>query len=171
MPSAWLPWPTTRWTLGHWCRAASSSATAPWRKICHNTSSPTLAPPSRGSMRIVAIAVLDPAVDPVDYPHISNAIYGFVVNSLCLRVSEMSPSALGATTVTFGSCLEHEIAMSKVHRMGEYRLSFIKHDEGRNLRHLALDLIVWLMLVNFPLDCLDATSLAASIGSFAILLH
>jgi hypothetical protein len=59
----------------------------------------------------VAITVLDPTVDPVNYPHVSNAIYGFLVNSLRLRGVSISPSGLGAALVSFASALDHQTAM------------------------------------------------------------
>ncbi|TVU04267.1 hypothetical protein EJB05_50163, partial [Eragrostis curvula] len=119
----------------------------------------------------VAIAILDPEVDPIDYPHVSNAIHSFVVNKLRLNVTDVCPSGLGACTITFSSCAAREVAMSKIHRMEPYSLKFIPHDAGRNLRHLPMDRICWLMLVNFPLDCLDETSIATAISSFGNLLN
>jgi hypothetical protein len=56
-------------------------------------------------------------------------------------------------------------------RMEPYCLSFIPHDAGPNLRHLPLDRTCWLMLVNFPLDCLSEDSLATAVSSFANLIQ
>jgi hypothetical protein len=81
----------------------------------------------------VAITVLDPTVDPVNYPHVSNAIYGFLVNSLRLRGVSISPSGLGAALVSFASALDHQTAMGAPFRMEPYWLSFIPHDTGPNL--------------------------------------
>jgi hypothetical protein len=55
----------------------------------------------------VAIAILEPAVDLIDYPQVANAIHSFLVNSLRLRNIHIGHSALGAATVTFDSCLDH----------------------------------------------------------------
>jgi hypothetical protein len=107
----------------------------------------------------------------VDYPHVSNAIYSFLVNSLRVRVVSLCPSALGAATVTFASCLDRQTAMGGPHRMEPYWLSFVPHDAGSNLRHLPLDRTCWLMLVNFPLECLSAQCIATAISSFGNLLH
>jgi hypothetical protein len=107
----------------------------------------------------------------VDYPHVSNAIYSFLVNSLRVRVVSLCPSALGAATVTFASCLDRQTAMGGPHRMEPYWLSFVPHDAGSNLRHLPLDRTCWLMLVNFPLECLSAQCIATAIRSFGNLLH
>jgi hypothetical protein len=115
----------------------------------------------------LAIAVLEPAVDPVDYPHVSNAIFGFLVNSLRLRGISILPSGLGAALVSFASSLDRQFAMGGPHRMEPYWLSFVPHDAGPNLRHLALDSTCWLMLVNFPIDYLNEQSLVSAVSSFA----
>jgi hypothetical protein len=119
----------------------------------------------------VAIVVLDPAVDPVDYPHVSNAIYGFLVNSLRLRGVIISPSGLGAALVSFASALDRHTAMGAQFRMEPYWLRYIPHDAGPNLHHLPLDRTCWLMLVNFPIDCINEDSLATAVSSFANLIQ
>jgi hypothetical protein len=110
----------------------------------------------------VAIVILNPPVDPVDYPHVSNAIYGFLVNSLRLRGVSISPSGLVAALVSFASALDRQTAMGAPFRMERYWLNFIPHDAGPNLRHLPLDRTCWPMLVNFPIDCLNEDSLATA---------
>jgi hypothetical protein len=119
----------------------------------------------------VAIVVLDPTVDPVDYPHVANAIYGFLVNYLCLRGISISPSGLGAALVSFASALDRQTAMGPPHHVEPYWFSFIPHDSGPNLRHLPLDRTCWLMLINFPIDCLNEDSLATAVSSFANLIQ
>jgi hypothetical protein len=119
----------------------------------------------------VAIAVLAPALDLMDFHLASDAIHSFLVNDLRLHVVEIGPSALGAATITFTSCLDRQIAMTGPHRMDNYWLTFTPHDAGPNLRHLALDRTGWIMLVNFPLDCLSEHCIAAAINSFGNLLH
>jgi hypothetical protein len=61
--------------------------------------------------------------------------------------------------------------MGAPHRMEPYWLSFIPHDAGANLRYLPMDRTCWIMLVNFPLDCLSEACIAASLNSFGNLLH
>jgi hypothetical protein len=70
----------------------------------------------------VAIAVLDPEVAPVDYPHVANAIYGFLVNTLWLCDVSVAPSRLGASVVSFTSALDRQSAMGFPHRMEPYWL-------------------------------------------------
>jgi hypothetical protein len=100
----------------------------------------------------IAIAVLSPEVDPMDFPQAANAIPNFIVNNRCLRVIDICPSDLGAATVTFASCRDRQVAMGAPHCMEPYWLSFMPHDAGANLCHLTLDRSCWQMLVNFPLD-------------------
>jgi hypothetical protein len=114
----------------------------------------------------VVIAVLEPAVDLVDYPHVSNAIYGFLVNSLHLRGVTISPSGIGAALVSFASALHRQTAMGALFRMEPYWLRFIPQDIGPNLCHQPLDRSCWLMLMNFPIDCLNEDSLAIAVSSF-----
>jgi hypothetical protein len=111
----------------------------------------------------VAIVVLDPVVDPMDYPHVSNTIYGFLENSLLLHGVSISPS--------FASALDRQTTMGLPHHREPYWLSFILHDAGPNLHHLTLDRTCWLMLVNFPIDCLNEDSLATVVSSFANLIQ
>jgi hypothetical protein len=68
----------------------------------------------------VAIAIHEPAVDPIDYPQVANAIQNFLVNTLRLRNIHIGPSALGAATITFDSCLDCQVAMWAPHRMEPY---------------------------------------------------
>jgi hypothetical protein len=120
----------------------------------------------------IAIAVLDPPVDSVDYPHVSNAICGFLVNSLYLHGVCISLPGLGAALISFASSLDRQVAMGGPHRMEPYWLTFIPHDAGSNLRHLLqLDRTCWIMLVNFPIDCLSEHCLASAVSSFANLIH
>jgi hypothetical protein len=119
----------------------------------------------------VTITILELAVDPINCPQVANAIHSFLVNTLCLRNIHIGPSTLGVATVTFDSCLDHQVAMGAPHRMEPYWLSFIPHDAGANLCHLPLDRTCWIMLVNFPLDYLSEARIAASLNSFGNLLH
>jgi hypothetical protein len=118
----------------------------------------------------IAIAILEPVVDPIDYPQVANTIHSFLVNTLCLKNIHTGPSALGAATVTFDSCLDRQVAIGAPHRMGPYWLSFIPHDARANLHHLPLDRTYWIMLVNFPIDCLSEACIAASLNCFGNLL-
>jgi hypothetical protein len=54
----------------------------------------------------IAIAILEPAVDPVDYPHVANAIHSFLVSSLRLCNVSISPYGMGAALVSFASTLD-----------------------------------------------------------------
>jgi hypothetical protein len=74
----------------------------------------------------VAIAVLDPEVAPVDYPHVTKAIYDFLVNTLWLRGVSVAPS--GLVVVSFASAPDCQSAMGFPHRMESYWLSFISHE-------------------------------------------
>jgi hypothetical protein len=74
----------------------------------------------------VAIAVLDPEVAPVDYPHVTKAIYDFLVNTLWLRGVSVAPS--GLVVVSFASAPDCQSAMGFPHRMESYWLSFIPHE-------------------------------------------
>jgi hypothetical protein len=68
----------------------------------------------------VAIAILEPVVDLIHCPQVANAIHSFLVNTLHLKNIHIGPSGLGATTVTFDSCLDHQVAMGAPHRMEPY---------------------------------------------------
>jgi hypothetical protein len=114
----------------------------------------------------VTITVLAPEVDPLDFPLATNAICNFIINNLRLWVIDICPCGLGVVTVTFASCHDRQVAMGVLHRMEPYWLSFVPHDAGSNLLHLALDRSCWLMLVNFPLDYANEHSIAAALNSF-----
>jgi hypothetical protein len=126
--------------------------------------------PSAEHQSIISMRT-SPSLYPVDYPHVSNAIYGFLVNSLHLRGVSILRSGLGAVLVSFASSLDCQFAMGGPQRMEPYWLSFVPHDAGSNLRHLALDRTCWLMLVNFPIDCHNEQSLASAVSSFANLIQ
>jgi hypothetical protein len=119
----------------------------------------------------VAIAVLAPEVDPMDFPQAANAIRNFIINNLHSRVIDICPTGLGAAIVTFASCHDRQVAMGAQHRMEPYWLSFEPHDAGANLHRLTLDRTCWLMLVNFPLDCANEHCIAAALNSFCKLMH
>jgi hypothetical protein len=163
------PWRTTRSTQCRWFLGASSSATALRRRTPLRGSSPSSERPYINED--VTITILELAVDPINCPQVANAIHSFLVNTLCLRNIHIGPSTLGVATVTFDSCLDHQVAMGAPHRMEPYWLSFIPHDAGANLCHLPLDRTCWIMLVNFPLDYLSEARIAASLNSFGNLLH
>jgi hypothetical protein len=119
----------------------------------------------------VAISVLAPEVDLMDFPQAANAIRNFIVNNLHLRVIDIYPSGLGAATVTIASCRDRQVAMGAPHHMEPYWPSFIPHDAGANLCHLALDRSCWLMLVNFLLDHANEHCIASALNSFCNLVH
>jgi hypothetical protein len=119
----------------------------------------------------VTITVLALEVDPLDFPLATNAICNFIVNNLRLRVIDICPCGLGAVTITFASCHDRQVAMGAPHRMEPYWLSFVPHDAGSNLLHLALDRSCWLMLVNFPLDYANEHCIAAALNSLYNLMH
>ncbi|KAF8720712.1 hypothetical protein HU200_023615 [Digitaria exilis] len=55
---------------------------------------------------------------------------------------------------------------------GDYQISFIRHDEGVNMKDLDLDRSVWLMLLCFPPDAKNLVSLVdKSLVSFGQLIH
>lgn len=113
-----------------------------------------------------------PAVDARDFPQVADAIHHYLVHKFRLRVSEIAPCPLGAAFVTFGSCVEREAAINhSVHPFEPYSLSFIKHDEGVNLRFAPLDRVCWLMLIPFPLDCYNVDAIGRAVSGFGTLIH
>jgi hypothetical protein len=64
--------------------------------------------------------VLAPKVDLLDFPQGANAIRNFIVNNLRLWVVDICPSGLGAATVTFASCCDHQVAMGAPHSTEPY---------------------------------------------------
>jgi hypothetical protein len=118
----------------------------------------------------VSIAVLDLAIHSVDHLHVLNTIHSFLVNSLRLCNISISPSGLGAALVCFASALDRQSVMGAPHRLEPYWL-IIPHDAGPNLRHLVLHRTCWLLLVNFPIDCLNEDSLATVVTSYTNLIQ
>jgi hypothetical protein len=68
----------------------------------------------------VAITVLSPEVDPIDFPLVSTAILSFLVNNLHLRVASIGPSTLGTAIVTFASYMDQLDAMGAPFCMEPY---------------------------------------------------
>jgi hypothetical protein len=119
----------------------------------------------------VAITVVAPEVDPLDFPLAANAIRNFIINNLRLLVIDICPSGLGAATITFASCRDRQVAMGALHHLDPYWLSFVPHDTGSNLCHLTLNCSCWLVLVNFPLDCANDHCIAIALNSFCNLIQ
>jgi hypothetical protein len=119
----------------------------------------------------IALAILDPKVDPVDYPQVAEVILDFFTNSLRLRGVSIHRSGMGAVYVSFASALDRQTVLGVPHGMEPYWLSFVLHDAGPNLCHLPIDRTCWLMLVNFPLDGLNERCIASAVSSFVKLVH
>lgn len=120
----------------------------------------------------VAIAVLVPAIAVCNFAPMADALHHYLVHSFRVRVSEISACPVGAAYVTFGSCVEREAPIAhSPHQFEPYSLSFVKHDEGINLRFAPLDKVCWIMLVAFPLDCYNVAAISQAVAGFGTLIH
>lgn len=120
----------------------------------------------------VSIAVLVPVVADCNFVQVAEALHHFMVHTFRVRVFEIAACPIGAAFVTFGSCIEREAAIAhNPHPFEPYSLSFIKHDEGINLRYAPLDRVYWLMLVAFLLDCYNVAVIGRVVASFGTLTH
>lgn len=96
------------------------------------------------------------------------------------RISLLSPlgfilgryytCAIGDAYVRFIVRLNERL--DKSFRMGpNYQLQFGKHDEGKNASFQDIDKEVWIMLVSFPSDAKNNTSISKAIAGFGLLCY
>ncbi|KAL6646715.1 hypothetical protein ACP70R_015409 [Stipagrostis hirtigluma subsp. patula] len=120
----------------------------------------------------VAIAVLVPPVAMVDFGIFSRELKYYLTHEHRVRVDGITPSALGAATVIFGSVAERETMIAKGSRpFPPYYIHFLRHDEGPNARACPMDQECWILLLGYPLDCLNLCHLAKVVSGFGLLTH
>uniref|UniRef100_K3ZND4 Uncharacterized protein n=1 Tax=Setaria italica TaxID=4555 RepID=K3ZND4_SETIT len=77
---------------------------------------------------------------------------------------------IGDAFVRFNNPVERERFLDKIMHFGpNYQMFFAKHDEGKNARFQNIDKEVWVMLMIFPLDAKNNTTIAKAVVGFGLL--
>ncbi|CAN6311229.1 unnamed protein product [Urochloa humidicola] len=120
----------------------------------------------------LAIAVPEPHVAKEDFWPFARALRRFLLNNN-VREPEIQQCPMGDAFVRFDSALQREsFLMNGPRQFEDYQLSFIRHDEGPNMKDLELDRTAWLMLLCFLPDVKNLMSLVdKSLAGFGQLLH
>ncbi|CAO2189293.1 unnamed protein product [Urochloa humidicola] len=120
----------------------------------------------------LAIAVTVPPVAKEDFSPFARELHRFLIDNRVLH-PEIQPCPMGEAFVRFDSPMQRDsFVLSDPRPFLGYQLRFIRHDEGINFRDLDLDRVVWFMMLCFPADAKNLTSLVdKSIAGFGQLLH
>ncbi|CAN6179774.1 unnamed protein product [Urochloa humidicola] len=120
----------------------------------------------------LAIVVTEPHVAKEDFWPFARALRRFLLDNN-VREPEIQQCPMGDAFVRFDSALQREsFLMNGPRQFEDYLLSFIRHDEGPNMKDLELDRTAWLMLLCFPPDVKNLMSLVdKSLAGFGQLLH
>jgi hypothetical protein len=88
----------------------------------------------------VAYTIFQPAVATDDFFPMAEALLEYLINQCHARYVSVEQSAIGSAIVTFNSGLEREgILRGNPHSIAPYSLTFVKHDEGPNVRDVSVD--------------------------------
>ncbi|KAM0851830.1 hypothetical protein ACQ4PT_052167 [Festuca glaucescens] len=100
-----------------------------------------------------AIATLAPEIDAAEYDGAS-AIIADYLEHRGLTVCHTTRCGMGTALVQFVSSCDRDTAVeSCLHMIGDTVLRFVNQDRGINYRDATFTHDVWLMLVNYPLEC------------------
>ncbi|CAO2152013.1 unnamed protein product [Urochloa humidicola] len=107
----------------------------------------------------LVIALTEAKIASEDLWTFARALCRFLLNNnICEPQIHQCP--MGEAFVRFDSPMQRETFILEGPRQFEdYQISFIRHDEGPNMRDLELDRSVWVMLLCFPPDAKNLTSL------------
>ncbi|KAM0869792.1 hypothetical protein ACQ4PT_040437 [Festuca glaucescens] len=100
-----------------------------------------------------AIATLAPEIDTAEYDGAITVIVDYLEHR-GLTVRHTSRCGMGTALVQFVSSCDRDTAVeSSPHMIGDTVLRFVNQDRGINYRDASFTHDVWLMLVNYPLEC------------------
>jgi hypothetical protein len=98
--------------------------------------------------------------------HLAVATNDFI-NQCHARYVSVEQSDIGSAIVTFNSGLEREgILRGNPHSIAPYSLTFVKHDEGPNVRDVLVDRFAWMMFIGFPMNFVHTRHLDKAVAFF-----
>ncbi|CAO2200609.1 unnamed protein product [Urochloa humidicola] len=120
----------------------------------------------------LAIALTEPKIAPEDFWTFARALCHCLLDNN-VRAPEIQQCPMGEAFVRFDSPMQREtFILGGPRQFDDYQISFIRHDEGPNMRDLELDRSVWLMLLCFPPNAKNLISLVdKSVSGFGQLIH
>ncbi|CAO2168951.1 unnamed protein product [Urochloa humidicola] len=120
----------------------------------------------------LGIALTEPKVAKEDSWPFTQALRHFLLDNN-VRKPEIQQCPIGEAFIRFDSPMQHEtFILGGPRHFEDYQISFIRHDEGPNIKDLELDRSVWLMLLCFPPDAKNLISpVDKSLAGFGHLIH
>lgn len=120
----------------------------------------------------LAIAYLLPEVNKEDFPIMAEALKNFFACSYGVHLVEVQPCSIGDAFVRFHSPVERERFLDQIIQFGpHYQLQFGKHDEGKNARFQDMDREAWVMIMSFPADARNNSSISKAVAGFGLLRY
>lgn len=120
----------------------------------------------------LASAFLLPEMAKEDLQELAEALKSFFRHNLGVRLLEVQPSPIGDAYVLFGSPVERERFLDTKIQFGRgYTRSFTKHDVGSHVRMHDLDQEIWIMLMLFPNDARNNSTIAKAVAGFGLLRY
>jgi hypothetical protein len=120
-----------------------------------------------------AIAVVNGELSAVAHHHILHDITNYIVaqHHLTIKFFALHPHGVGIYKMR-NACQRDALIALNPHLVGNTEVTFYPHDEAPlNFRRMAFPRKCWIMLLGYPLDFKDATTLVEVCTSFARVLH
>jgi hypothetical protein len=113
-----------------------------------------------------AIASLAPEIDAAEFDGAINIIVDYL-EQRGLTVRHTSRCGMGTALIQFVSSCDRDTAVeSSPHMIGDTVLRFVNQDRGINYRDASFTHDVWLMLVNYPLECWHVDTVVKTMAPF-----
>nr|TKW21483.1 hypothetical protein SEVIR_4G121900v2 [Setaria viridis] len=118
----------------------------------------------------LAITYLVPKVNKVDFEPMVAALKEFFVQTHGVHVAEVQPYPIGNAYVLFHNPVERERFLDKIIQFGpDYQIYVGKHNEGKNARFQDMDREAWIMLISFPEDARNNSTICKAVADFGLL--
>lgn len=101
-----------------------------------------------------AIATIHPLPSNVlDFDAVREVLEEFFTDVARVQIRDIQRSHLGQALVRFYRVYDRDtLIQNSPHQFDNVAVSFVKHNQGRNWRHVTFNREVWLMLLGFPFD-------------------
>lgn len=113
-----------------------------------------------------AIATLDPGITPEEF-HGANAMITTFLEARGWRISYTSRCGMGSVLIQFTTACSRDTAISQSpFQIGDTTLRISRHDRGLNYHSITFTHDVWLLLMNYPLECWEVGVISHTVSPF-----
>ena len=113
-----------------------------------------------------AIATLVPAVPPKDFST-ANAMIIEYLEAKGWRINYSSRCGMGTALIQFTTACSRDSAINNSpYEIGDSVLCITRHDRSLNYRSITFTHDVWLMLMNYPLECWEVGVVSHTVSQY-----